>query len=88
MGNGVIDMGYHKRRAHTLRARFLRDCVRNLVCRMVLCWRRRTTELELNALDERALHDIGILRSDISAIASGIYFRTKAADSEREGRRQ
>lgn len=86
MGNGVIDMEYHKRRADALRARFLRDWLRNLVGSMVLCWRRHTTELELNALDERALHDIGILRSDIQAVASGIYFRDESRRQRTRGK--
>jgi hypothetical protein len=29
----------------------------------------------LNALDERALRDIGIVRSDIASVASGAYSR-------------
>lgn len=86
IGNGAIDMGYYKRRAHALRSRFMCVWLRNLVCRMVRCWRPRTTEVELNALEEHALHDIGISRSDIPAIASGIYFRDESRRQRTRGK--
>lgn len=56
----------------------MRVWLRNLVRRIVRFWQRHTAEAELNALDDRALHDIGICRSDIPAIASGLYFRDKS----------
>lgn len=73
-GTGAIDIEYYERRAHDLRIQFMRYWLRNLIRRVTRFWQRPTTEAELNALDDRALHDIGISRSDIPAIASGIYF--------------
>ncbi|MBD3816848.1 MAG: nuclear transport factor 2 family protein [Halothiobacillus sp.] len=77
-GNGTIDSGYYERRARALRSRFMRVWLRNLLCQLARLWQRRTKEAELNALDDRALHDIGISRSDIPAIASGLYFLDKS----------
>lgn len=56
----------------------MRVWLRNLVRRMIRFWQRHTAEAELNALDDRVLHDIGISRSDIPAIANGLYFRDKS----------
>jgi uncharacterized protein YjiS (DUF1127 family)/ketosteroid isomerase-like protein len=78
VGNGSIDIGYYARRAHALRSRFMRAWLRNLVRRMVRYWQRHMAEAELDALDDRALHDIGISRSDIPAIASKFYFRDES----------
>lgn len=78
IGNDTIDIGYYARLAHALRSLFMRIWLRNLVRRMVWYWQRHAAEAELNALDDRALHDIGICRSDIPAIASRLYFRDKS----------
>lgn len=72
---GRVDIAYYERRARRLRARWIRVCIHHLLRRIVVaCIRRRVTD-ELNALDERALHDIGIARSDIASVASGAYSR-------------
>lgn len=42
--------------------------------RSLVRWRRRRAlAMELHALDDRALHDMGLNRGDIAAIASGSY---------------
>jgi uncharacterized protein YjiS (DUF1127 family)/ketosteroid isomerase-like protein len=81
VGNGAIDIEYYEQRARLLRSRFIQRWMRILIRRLARLWRRVSTETELNALDDRALHDIGISRSDIPAIVSGKYFRD---DSRRQ----
>lgn len=72
---GSLDVGYYERRGRRLRARWLSSCFRRLWRRMVDACRRRAVINELSALDERTLHDIGIVRADIAAVARGDYAR-------------
>lgn len=76
--NGAIDIDYYVRRARELRARLMRLWLRRFIGRVTRFWRRRAVGAELYALDERAMHDIGIARGDIPAIASGAYFQDES----------
>jgi uncharacterized protein YjiS (DUF1127 family) len=40
-------------------------------CALVTCWDRRVAIKTLHELDDRALHDIGIVRSQIEAAVGG-----------------
>lgn len=78
--NGAINTEHYLGKAHRLRKRYFA----RLLFRFIQFWRRRTILRELDALDARDLHDIGISRCEIDAIASGAY----AADTSRKQRGQ
>lgn len=70
-GDSCIDIDYYACRARQLRSQYLNS----LIDRFIRFWRRRSVHLELESLDERTLHDIGIARYEIPAIANGTYFQ-------------
>lgn len=76
--NGAIDLAYYEKRARALRARCMRFWLHRLIRSVVRFWRRRAVAAELWSLDESAMRDIGIARSDIAAIASGAYFQDES----------
>lgn len=76
--NGAIDFGYYAPRAQALRSRFMRVWLRDLLRRLTRLWQRRSKAADLHALDDRALHDIGICRGDIPAIASGLFIQDES----------
>jgi len=61
--------------ARALRSRWMSLLLSRLIGRVDHFRRRRAVEAELNGLEERTLHDIGISNSDIPSIASQTYFR-------------
>ncbi|MBI5335963.1 MAG: DUF1127 domain-containing protein [Burkholderiales bacterium] len=53
----------------------MRAWLRRVVVRVLRHLRQRRDTAALQAMDERGLHDIGVARSDLPAIASGAYLR-------------
>ncbi|HKQ29757.1 MAG TPA: branched-chain-amino-acid transaminase [Burkholderiales bacterium] len=79
--NGAVNIDYYRAQANRLRAAAMRDILTDIAAGLaqwaqrmstaIRDWRRRRAAYrELSALDVHALHDIGISRSDIEAIAS------------------
>jgi len=93
--DGAPDTEFYLRRAHDLRADFLRavfSCIAHCGWRAWGCIRakmeERVSQQTLSALSARELKDLGLARGDIEAITNGAYFTdpTRAARS-RERRR-
>ena len=81
---GAVDIDYYRTQANQLRAEAMREIANDLASGLaqlvhrVRAWihdyrQRRAAYRELGALDAQALHDIGVSRSDIDAIASGRF---------------
>ena len=92
--DGAPDTEFYLRRAHDLRADFLR-AVFSCIMRGRRAWGCIRAKLEeraslqgLSALSARELKDLGIARSDIDAIASGAYFTDLTRDARRRERRR
>ena len=78
---GASDIACYERQARQLRAQFMRAGLSHLLLLLGIAWRhvkigfkRHARQRELNALDDHALRDLGLDRSDLSAIASGAFF--------------
>jgi uncharacterized protein YjiS (DUF1127 family) len=80
--SGAVDLDDYRPQANQLRAEAVREIGRDLASTLARLARRvhaaihdyrqrRAAYRELTALDAQALHDIGVSRSDIDAIASG-----------------
>ena len=76
--NGVIDIRYHEWRARKLRDRWMRVWLGRFIAHVTRLWRCRAVKAKLDTLDERTLHDIGIVYGDIPTIASGSYFHDES----------
>jgi uncharacterized protein YjiS (DUF1127 family) len=73
-GGTIVDLERAARTAAAHgRSNALRARVGGLIERLRTFLRQRRTIRELRALDDRTLADLGISRSDIRAIASGVY---------------
>lgn len=81
-GLGAIEIANGRPRAGSFSARAMALWVSRCIGRIQDWWNRRRAERALYALDDRALRDIGVARSDIPSIADGSYFR----DSSRRQR--
>ena len=86
---GALDIACYERQARQLRAQFMHARLSRLLLLLGTAWRQVKTRFrrlarqrELNALDDHALRDLGLDRSDLSAIASGAFF----ADASRRQR--
>jgi len=78
---GALDIACYERRARRLRAQFLRESFSRLRLLLGAAWRRvrryatrRAWQRELSALDDHALKDLALDRSDLAALASGTFF--------------
>ena len=78
---GALDIAYYEHQARQLRAQFMHAGLSHLLLLLEMTWKhvkigfnRHAGQGELNALDDHALRDIGLERSDLSAIASGAFF--------------
>lgn len=79
--SGALDTDYYHRRARAEHADFLRAVLSCIVRRGWRAWSciktkmaGQATRRELSALSTRELRDLGIMRSDFGALASGAYF--------------
>ena len=87
---GALDIACYERRARRLRAQFMRERFSRLLLLFDTAWRRvkhyamrRAWRRELSALDDHALKDLALDRSDLAALASGRFF----VDTTRRQRR-
>ena len=87
---GALDNACYERHARRLRAQFLRESLSRLLLLLDTAWRRvklyatrRARLRELSALDDHALKDLALDRSDLPAITSGAFFH----DATRRQRR-
>jgi uncharacterized protein YjiS (DUF1127 family) len=82
--NGAVDLDDYRSQANQLRSEAVREIGRDVASTLARLARRihaaihdyrqrRAAYRELTALDAQALHDIGVSRSDIDAIASGRF---------------
>jgi uncharacterized protein YjiS (DUF1127 family) len=82
--SGAVDLNVYRTQANQLRAEAMREIARDVSAGLIrLAQRvraaihdyrqRRAAYRELVALDAQALHDIGVSRSDIDAIANGRF---------------
>jgi uncharacterized protein YjiS (DUF1127 family) len=80
--NGAVDIDYYRAHANRLRAAAMHEALKDLAAGLaklaqragaaIHAWRqRRAAYRELSALDAQALHDIGISRGEIEAVANG-----------------
>ena len=87
---GALDIACYERQARRLRAQFIREILNRLLLSVDTAWRRvklyamrRARQRELSALDDNALKDLALDRSDLPAITSGAFF----VDATRRQRR-
>lgn len=87
---GALDIACYERQARRLRAQFLRESFSGLLLLLNTAWQRvkhyamrRAWQRELRALDDHALKDLALDRSDLAALASGRFF----VDTTRRQRR-
>lgn len=78
---GALDIACYERQARQLRAQFMLACLSRLLLLLDTAWRRvqhyamrRARLRELSALDDHALKDLALDRSDLPAITSGAFF--------------
>ena len=79
--SGALDIACYERQARRLRAQFMHASLSRLLLLPGTAWRRvqqyamrRARQRELSALDDHALKDLALDRSDLPAITSGAFF--------------
>ena len=78
---GALDIDHYQRQVRELRAQFLHAGLSRLALLLSAGWhhvktfsRSHARQDELNALDDHALKDLALDRSDLPAIISGAFF--------------